>query len=108
MERLPLMVAKKDGTRQVFDKEKLVTGLTRACEKRPVSTEAIEAVARDIEQELQNRMEREVTAMQVGELVMDRLRDLDDVAYVRFASVYRQFKDIGTFLDEVNKLLIEK
>lgn len=108
MERLPLMVAKKDGTRQVFDKTKLVTGLTRACEKRPVSTEAIEAVARDIEQELQNRMEREVTALQVGELVMDRLRSLDQVAYVRFASVYRQFKDIGTFLDEVNKLLTEE
>jgi len=108
MERLSLMVVKRDGTRQVFDKDKLISGLQRASEKRPVSTEAIEVIARDIEQELQNRMEREVTAGQVGELVLGRLKDLDEVAYVRFASIFRQFKDIGTFLDEVNKLLRDK
>jgi transcriptional repressor NrdR len=107
MERLPLLVIKRNGTRQPFDKVKLVEGLLRACEKRPVPLGDIEAVAAEIEQELQNRMEREISAIEVGELVMDKLRDLDEVAYVRFASVYRQFKDINTFRDEVNKLLIK-
>jgi len=108
MERLPLIVVKRDGSRQTFDKEKLTRGLLRSCEKRPISLEALEAIANDIEQELQNRMEREISAIEVGELTMDRLRELDEVAYVRFASVYRQFKDINTFMEEVNKLLSEK
>ena len=108
MERLPLLVIKRNGTRQPFDKIKLVEGLLRACEKRPVALGDLEAIATEIEQELQNRMEREISAIEVGELVMDKLRDLDEVAYVRFASVYRQFRDINTFRDEVNKLLTEK
>jgi len=107
MERLPLLVIKRNGTRQPFDKVKLVEGLLRSCEKRPVALGDLEAIATEIEQELQNRMEREISALEVGELVMDKLRDLDEVAYVRFASVYRQFKDINTFRDEVNKLLTE-
>ena len=108
MERLPLLVIKRNGTRQPFDKVKLVEGLIRACEKRPVALGDLEAIASDIEQELQNRMEREISAIEVGEMIMDKLRDLDEVAYVRFASVYRQFKDINTFRDEVNKLLTDK
>jgi len=107
MERLPLLVIKRNGTRQPFDKVKLVEGLLRSCEKRPVALGDLEAIATEIEQELQNRMEREISAVEVGELVMDKLRELDEVAYVRFASVYRQFKDINTFRDEVNKLLIK-
>ncbi|MCL2588628.1 MAG: transcriptional regulator NrdR [Oscillospiraceae bacterium] len=108
MERLPLLVIKRNGTRQPFDKVKLMKGLIHACEKRPVPTGDLEAIGNEIEQELQNRMEREISAMEIGELVLDRLKDLDAVAYVRFASVFRQFKDISTFLDEVNKLLSDK
>ena len=108
MERLPLLVIKRNGTRQPFDKVKLVEGLIRACEKRPVALGELEAIASEIEQELQNRMEREISAIEVGEMIMDKLRDLDEVAYVRFASVYRQFKDINTFRDEVNKLLTDE
>ena len=108
MERLPLVVVKRDGSRQTFDKDKLVRGLLRSCEKRPVSLSDLESIAGDIEQELQNRMEREISAIEVGDLAMDRLREIDEVAYVRFASVYRQFKDISTFMDEVSKLVTEK
>lgn len=108
MERLPLVVIKKDGSRQTFDKMKLLNGMLRACEKRPVSLTDLEAVADDIEQELQNYLEREITTTLIGELVMKRLKDLDEVAYVRFASVYRQFKDINTFMDELAKLLNDK
>ena len=108
MERLPLIVIKRDGSRQTFDKEKLVVGLLRACEKRPVTLDQLQTIAGEIEQELQNRMEREISAEEVGGLVMDKLKGLDEVAYVRFASVYRQFKDISTFLEEVNKLLTDK
>lgn len=108
MERLPLIVVKRDGTRQTFDKMKLISGLLRACEKRPVSMEDVEAIANDIEQELQNRMEREISTIEVGELVMERLKSLDEVAYVRFASVYRQFRDINTFVEEISKLLTNK
>jgi len=107
MERLPLMVIKRDGSRQKFDKVKLVEGLLRACEKRPIATRDLEIIADDIEQEIQNRMEREIKAKEVGGLAMDKLRDLDQVAYVRFASVYRQFKDITTFTEEINKLLLD-
>ena len=108
MERLPLLVVKKDGRRQSFDRVKLLNGMVRACEKRPVPMAALETIVDDIEQDLQNSLEREVSSVKIGEMVMDRLKDLDEVAYVRFASVYRQFKDINTFMDELNKLLNSK
>ena len=108
MESLPLMVVKKDGSRQSFDRNKVLGGLIRACEKRPVPYHALEELVGEIEQVLQNQMEREVPSAQIGELVMERLKKLDEVAYVRFASVYRQFKDINTFMHELNKLLEDK
>ena len=108
VERLPLMVIKKDGNRQTFDKTKLLNGMIRACEKRPVSYDMLEKIADEIEQELQNSLERETSTERIGELVMDRMKKVDEVAYVRFASVYRQFKDINTFMAELNKLLNEK
>lgn len=108
MERLPLVVIKRDGSRATFDKVKLLNGMLRACEKRPVPMIALQDAATEIEQELQNRLEREVSSTDIGELVMDKLKPLDEVAYVRFASVYRQFKDINTFLDELHKLLDDK
>ena len=107
MESLPLMVVKKDGSRQSFDRNKVLGGLIRACEKRPVPYHALEELVGEIEQVLQNQMEREIPSAEIGELVMDRLKKLDEVAYVRFASVYRQFKDIDTFMAELNKLLSE-
>lgn len=108
MESLPLMVVKKDGSRQSFDRNKVLGGLIRACEKRPVPYHALEELVGEIEQVLQNQMEREIPSAQIGELVMERLKKLDEVAYVRFASVYRQFKDINTFMHELNKLLEDK
>ena len=107
MERLPLVVVKRDGSRQSFDRVKVINGLVRACEKRPVALSQLEDIADEIEAELQGALEREISTAEIGEMVMDRLKDLDEVAYVRFASVYRQFKDINTFLDELNKLLKE-
>ena len=108
MESLPLMVVKKDGSRQSFDRGKVMSGLIRACEKRPVSYQTMEDLVAEIEQVLQNQMEREVSSAQIGELVMERLKKVDEVSYVRFASVYRQFKDINTFMTELNKLLEDK
>ena len=108
MERLPLVVVKRDGSRQTFDKIKVLNGMLRACEKRPVSLQSLEKIAEEIEQELQNSLEREVTTTEIGEMVMDRLKDIDEVAYVRFASVYRQFKDVKTFFDELTKLIDDK
>ena len=108
VESLPLVVIKKDGNRQTFDKTKLLNGMIRACEKRPVSYDTLEKIADEIEQELQNSLERETSTERIGELVMDRLKKVDEVAYVRFASVYRQFKDINTFMSELNKLLEDK
>jgi transcriptional repressor NrdR len=108
METLPVVVIKKDGSRQSFDRSKLLNGMIRACEKRPVPFDTLEAMADEIEQILQNEMSREVPSTQIGEMVMDRLKNVDEVAYVRFASVYRQFKDISTFMAELNKLLQEK
>lgn len=105
MERLPIVVVKRDGSRQSFDKVKVMNGMIRACEKRPVPLSALEQVADEIESELQSSLEREVSTTEIGEMVMKRLKDLDEVAYVRFASVYRQFKDINTFMDELTKLL---
>ena len=105
---MPIIVIKKDNTREVFSREKLMNGLLRACQKRPVSVDAIESLIDEIETELRNSLEREVKSERIGELVMDKLKALDEVAYVRFASVYRQFKDINTFLEELNKLLSSK
>ncbi len=107
VESLPMVVVKRDGSRQSFDRRKLVNGMLRACEKRPVSVAQLEKIGEEIEQELQNSLEREISTEHVGELVMDKLKGLDEVAYVRFASVYRQFKDINTFMRELNKLLEE-
>ena len=104
---VPLMVIKKDQTREPFDVEKLRSGIAKACEKRPVSMEKVDKLARDIERKLNNQPDSEITSKMIGELVMDGLKNLDEVAYVRFASVYRQFRDIQTFRDELNKLLAE-
>ena len=108
VESLPMVVVKKDGSRQSFDRRKVLGGMIRACEKRPVPLAELEKISEEIEQDLQNSMEREVSTEIIGEKVMDRLRSVDQVAYVRFASVYRQFKDIDTFMAELNKLLAEK
>ena len=105
IESVPIVVVKKDKSREVFDRDKLFNGMMRACEKRPVSVDVIEKAIDEIEAELQNSLDREVTSVHIGELVMDKLKELDEVAYVRFASVYRQFKDINTFMDELTKLL---
>ncbi|MBQ6601022.1 MAG: transcriptional regulator NrdR [Clostridia bacterium] len=108
IESVPIVVVKKDKSRQAFDRVKLFNGMLRACEKRPVSIEQIDRIVSEIEAELQNSLDREVTSIHIGELAMDKLKALDEVAYVRFASVYRQFKDINTFMDELAKLLGEK
>ena len=108
VESLPMVVVKKDGSRQSFDRQKVLGGMLRACEKRPVPLASLERIAEEIEQDLQNSMEREISTEAIGERVMERLRAVDQVAYVRFASVYRQFKDIDTFMAELNKLLSEK
>ena len=108
VESLPMVVIKKDGSRQTFDRSKVLRGIQRSCEKRPVPVADMERMALEIEQELQNKLEREISTELVGEMVMDKLKKADEVAYVRFASVYRQFKDINTFMSELNKLLSEK
>ncbi len=108
VESLPIIVVKKDGSRQSFDRNKILNGMVRACEKRPVPIAALENAASEIEQVLQNSLEREVSTDKIGELVMERLKPLDEVSYVRFASVYRQFKDINSFMHELNKILEEK
>ena len=108
VESLPMVVIKKDGSRQTFDRSKVLRGIQRSCEKRPVPVADMERMALEIEQELQNKLEREISTELVGEMVMDKLKKADEVAYVRFASVYRQFKDINTFMSELNKLLNEK
>ena len=108
VESIPMVVVKKDGSRQSFDKAKILGGMIRACEKRPVPMADIEKIASEIELDLQNSMEREIRSEVIGEKVMERLRTVDQVAYVRFASVYRQFQDIDTFMAELTKLLSEK
>ena len=105
MERLPLVVVKRDGSRQTFDKNKLINSMLKACEKRSVALSDLERIAGEIEQELQNELEREIPTSEIGEMVMHRLQTLDQVAYVRFASVYRQFKDINTFMEELTRLM---
>ena len=108
VESLPVIVVKKDGSRQAFNRDKILNGIVRACEKRPVPTASMEQAVSEIEQIIQNSLEREVSSETIGELVMERLKKLDEVSYVRFASVYRQFKDIHSFMDELNKFLEEK
>ena len=108
MESLPIVVIKKDGSRQSFDRGKVLRGMIRACEKRPVPLAELERLTDEIEQNLQNSLEREISTETIGEQVMEKLKGVDEVAYVRFASVYRQFKDINTFMAELNKLLAEK
>ena len=108
VESLPIFVIKKDGKRESFDIEKIKRGVVKACEKREVSFDEIEALINDIEREVYNAPKHEIQSSDIGEIVMDGLRQLDEVAYVRFASVYRQFKDINTFREELNKILSEK
>ena len=105
IESLPIIVIKKDKSREAFNRHKLMTGLLRACEKRPVSIDTLDTLIDEIETTLQNSLDREVSSEKIGELVMEKLKKIDEVAYVRFASVYRQFKDINTFMKELNKLL---
>lgn len=105
IESLPIIVIKKDKSRETFDRNKLMTGLLRACEKRPVSIDTLDNMIDEIEVIIQNSLDREVSSEKIGELVMEKLKGIDEVAYVRFASVYRQFKDINTFMTELNKLL---
>ena len=108
VESLPIVVIKKDGSRQAFDRSKVLGGMIRACEKRPVPLAQLERLTDEIEQNLQNALEREVSTEVIGEQVMEKLKGVDEVAYVRFSSVYRQFKDISTFMAELNKLMEEK
>ncbi len=105
IETIPIIVIKKDGLREAFDREKVLNGILRACEKRPVTLKDIDALIDDIESKLYNMLEREVSSERIGEMVMERLQKLDDIAYVRFASVYRQFKDINSFMDELAKII---
>ncbi len=105
IESLPIIVIKKDKSRETFNRDKLMTGLLRACEKRPVSFDTLDNMIDEIEVMIQNSLDREVSSERIGELVMEKLKKIDEVAYVRFASVYRQFKDINTFMSELNKLL---
>jgi transcriptional repressor NrdR len=108
IEQMPLIIVKKDGSRQVYQRSKMLNGILRACEKRPISISQIEEIVDEIEKELYNSMDKEIDSKKIGELVMKRLKKIDDVAYVRFASVYRQFKDINTFLEELNKIIEER
>ena len=105
IEHVQLVVIKSDGSRQAFDRSKLLNGLLKACEKRPVPLRRLEEIVDDIEQQLQNGLEREVESRRIGELSMDKLRSVDEIAYIRFASVYRRFQDISSFMDELNALL---
>ena len=105
IESLPIIVIKKDKSRETFNRNKIMTGLLRACEKRPVSIDMLDRMIDEIETTIQNSLDREVTSEKIGELVMEKLKGIDEVAYVRFASVYRQFKEINTFMSELNKLL---
>ena len=108
VEFVPIMVVKKDGRRQSFDRQKILGGMLRACEKRPVPADTLEEIVTHIEQDLQSSMRREIKSGELGEIVMRYLRNLDEVAYVRFASVYREFQDIGSFMAELDKLMQER
>ncbi len=108
VESIPLIVIKKDKTRQQFDRDKVLNGLLRACEKRPVTYQQLEQIVDRIESSIQNALKREISSDEIGEMIMRELKEIDEVAYVRFASVYRQFKDVNTFMDELKKILKEK
>ena len=105
VETIPLIVIKKDNNREPYDRQKIVSGILRSCHKRPISADQINRLVDEVETEIFNREEREIPAQEIGEIVMNRLKDLDAVAYVRFASVYREFKDVNTFMDEIKKIL---
>lgn len=107
IEEIPIMVVKKDGNRQSYDRNKLLNGIIKSCEKRPVSMSMIENIVGKIEKNLSNSLEKEVTSVEIGEMVMNELKDIDEVAYVRFASVYRQFKDLNSFMEELKSILNE-
>lgn len=107
IEEIPLIVVKKDGNRQSYDRNKLLNGIIKSCEKRPVSLSTIEKMVDDLEKTLYNSLEREVTSVEIGEMIMGKLKDIDEVSYVRFASVYRQFKDLNSFMDELKRILDE-
>ncbi len=108
IETVPLVVVKKDKSREVFDRDKLMSGMLRACQKRPVSLQTLSDAVDEIEMKLQNSLDREITSTVIGEYAMESLKKIDEVAYVRFASVYRQFRDLETFMEELSKLLNEK
>lgn len=108
VEDIPILVIKRDMTRENFTKEKIVNGLIKACQKRPVSRAQIEDIANDVEKAISNKMISELKSEQIGEMIMERLKNVDEVSYVRFASVYRQFKDINTFLQEIQNLMTNK
>ena len=105
IEDIPISVVKRDGTREAFNSEKILAGVRKACEKRPVSMDQMETMVNEIEKQLSNRMEKEVDSTYIGELIMEQLKKVDEVAYVRFASVYRQFTDVNTFVKEIEKLI---
>lgn len=108
IEETPIIVVKRDGNRQIFDKSKMINGIIKSCEKRPVALSDIEAAADNIEKKLQNSLAKEVSSKEIGEYVMEELKNLDEVAYVRFASVYREFKDVQSFLDELEDIIKTK
>ena len=108
IEQSPIMVIKKDGNRQAFDREKIIRGMIKSCEKRPVSAADIEEAVNNIEKKIENSMKKEISSLEVGEMVMDELKDLDEVSYVRFASVYREFKDLQSFIDELENFVKKK
>ncbi len=108
VETTPIMVVKKDRRREAFNREKLLAGLMRACDKRPISAKQLEGIADSIQQKIQNSMDREVSSAYIGELAMEHLKEIDEVAYVRFASVYRHFKDINSFMEELTNILKDK
>lgn len=108
VEDVPIMVIKKDGTRETFSRNKVMNGIIRACQKRPVSVAQMEEIADGIERTLSNEMKKEIRTEEIGEMVLNKLKDIDEVAYVRFASVYREFKDLDTFMEELERLLGEK
>ncbi|WP_138159314.1 transcriptional regulator NrdR [Peptoniphilus catoniae] len=108
VEETPIIVVKRDGNRQIFDKNKIINGIIKSCEKRPVSIESIEKAADDVEKQVQNLMKKEISSEEIGEFVMEALKDLDEVAYVRFASVYRQFKDVQSFFNELESIMKTK
>lgn len=108
IENIPILVIKKDSSREYFDREKIVNGLIKACQKRPVSRNQIEDIAKEVEKDISNQMLTEVKSQYIGEMIMENLKKIDEVSYVRFASVYRQFKDINTFMEEIKRLMPDK